>query len=213
MKCDCVKQYRGEGICPAVNALLCSIRLKSYFLYNHSVMVGHVARALSEGLGFPKERADLVEAAGFLHDLGKIAIRTDVLMKPGELTRNEWEHMKLHPVLGANALGESQIGSEELIAIVLRHHESEDGSGYPFGVSGEEIPFEAKIINLSDVFSAMITERPYKPSYPKSYCVDEAMRTIRFEAGHLIIIKEILHAVDHGRKGKNETQQDSVHKY
>ncbi len=136
MLCDCVKNYTGDGACPAVNALLCSI--------------------------------------------------------------------KLHPALGAEALRESQIGSEELITIVLRHHECEDGSGYPFKVYANEIPFEVKLVKVSDSFSAMIAERHYKPSYPKSYCVDEALRSGRFEARHQRVIKEILHAVDYGKGGRDE---------
>ncbi|MGD8944569.1 MAG: HD domain-containing phosphohydrolase, partial [Desulfobacterales bacterium] len=108
-----------------------------------------------------KEELDVLNFAGHLHDIGKIGIRDDILLKPGKLTDAEFEKIKDHPVIGANIL--EQLGLWEKERQIIRcHHERFDGTGYPDGIKQDDIPFLARILSVADVYDAMASDRAYR---------------------------------------------------
>jgi len=115
-----------------------------------------------------------------MHDIGKIGIPDNVLLKPGKLDADEWDLMKKHPEFGDNIIGEHESELLEMARIVaLTHHEKWNGQGYPNGLAGEEIPLVGRITAIADVFDALTTERPYKDAWP----VEKAVNLIKEEAG------------------------------
>ncbi|UYB53818.1 response regulator [Xanthomonas sp. AM6] len=125
------------------------------------------ARALAVAAGWSSEDANLLEQAAPMHDTGKIGIPDAVLKKPGPLDEDEWRVMKRHPQIGHDILSRSNAPLFRLAAeVALYHHEHWDGSGYPAGLAGEDIPESARIVALADVFDALTTRRPYKEAWP-----------------------------------------------
>jgi putative two-component system response regulator len=115
-----------------------------------------------------------------MHDIGKIGIPDSILQKPGKLTQEEWAIMREHPVIGARIIGVHTVGLLHMAHdIALTHHERWDGSGYPRGLQGEEIPVVGRIVAVADVFDALTTQRPYKKAWP----LNEAIAYIREQRG------------------------------
>lgn len=134
--------------------------------------------ALQAGLG--EEMAELILLASPMHDVGKIGIPDNILLKPGKLEPEEWEIMKTHSEIGADIIGEHEYGIMKLARLIaLTHHEKWDGTGYPAGLKGEEIPIAGRIASICDVFDALTSERPYKKSWP----VEDAIKFINDNAG------------------------------
>lgn len=128
--------------------------------------MAHIAGLIAEQLGMFEDEVRMIEMAAPLHDMGKIAIPDAVLMKPGPLTEEETAIMRRHPKIGHELLSGSQNRFIQAGAVIaLRHHERYDGSGYPDGLAGEDIPLEARIVAVADVFDALISPRPYKPAW------------------------------------------------
>lgn len=146
----------------------------------HVIRMSHVSRLIAEAAGFSEKAQEEILHAAPMHDIGKIGIPDAILSKPGKLTPEEWEVMKTHPSIGGRIIGEDDTG---LLAVARRitlyHHERWDGNGYPHGLKGEDIPVEARIIAIADVFDALINARPYKPAWP----VDKAVAQINSESG------------------------------
>ena len=105
-------------------------------------------------------RCELIRRAAVLHDLGKVEVPHEVLRKPGPLSEDEWELMRRHPQTGAEMLKDAGLHEEH--EIVIAHHERPDGRGYPHGLSGDEIPLEARILSVADAYEAMTSDRPYR---------------------------------------------------
>ncbi len=139
----------------------------------HVVRMSHTTRLLALAHGMPEAQAELLFQVAPMHDVGKIGVPDRILLKPGKLTAEEWESIKRHTVIGAEILGEHR--SELMVmarTVALRHHERWDGQGYPGGLSTTEIPLEARIVAIGDVFDALLSVRPYKTAWKLQDAVD-----------------------------------------
>ncbi|MGC3969374.1 MAG: HD domain-containing protein [Pirellulales bacterium] len=144
-----------------VRAMSSAIDAKDPYTRGHSDRVARVAVRIAEELGCDDTTVRTLYLGGLLHDVGKIGINDDVLRKPGKLTDGEYEHIKTHVEIGYRILrGLKKMG--HLLPIVLHHHESWDGKGYPFGLAGTNIPFLARIVAVADAYDAMASDRPYR---------------------------------------------------
>jgi putative two-component system response regulator len=139
----------------------------------HVRRIGLYAAAMARLLGWDEERTECIQAAGPMHDIGKIGVPDRILQKDGPLTEEEWIIMKTHPVMGANILKGSTVPFIQMGAsIAAAHHERWNGSGYPMGLAGEQIPLEARIIGLVDVFDALSCRRVYKRPWAEQDVLD-----------------------------------------
>ncbi|MBF0286002.1 MAG: response regulator [Magnetococcales bacterium] len=146
----------------------------------HIIRMSQFCERLTRAMGLGDAACDLMLNASPMHDLGKIGIPDRVLLKPGKLDLEEWEIMQTHAAIGAELLagGDSEL-LEQARLIAWTHHERWDGSGYPRGLRGEEIPLLGRIAAIADVFDALTTDRPYKKAWP----VEEAVGEIRRQFG------------------------------
>jgi diguanylate cyclase (GGDEF)-like protein len=146
----------------------------------HLRRIRRYSEALALEMGLPPEEAATIAAASTVHDLGKLKLTDGVLMNPGRLDAGDWEQMMRHPADGERLIGASPMFEIER-CVARWHHERWDGSGYPDGLVGEEIPLPARIVAVADAFDALTTVRPYKPAWP----VERAFAEIVREAGSL----------------------------
>lgn len=134
------------------------------YIRNHCERVAALAVLLGEALGLTPREIRLLRYAGRLHDLGKVAVDAQILAKPGPLTPREWERIRVHPVVGAEMLRPFGL-EEEGLAAIRHHHERWDGTGYPDGLRGEEIPLLARILAVADVYDALTSDRVYRRAH------------------------------------------------
>jgi putative two-component system response regulator len=140
-----------------------ALETKDPYLRNHSNRVALLSKELSLAAGLPEEEALVVERAALVHDLGKIGVPEVILHKPGPLTREEFEYIKKHPVYSAEIIRPLKAFAP-CVHHVYHHHERIDGSGYPEGLKGNDIPLGARIIAVCDAHDAMASDRPYRPA-------------------------------------------------
>ncbi len=150
-----------ENLFATLYAFVNAVEARDLYTREHSSRVTGLSMIIGKQLGCTVEELDILNFAGHLHDIGKIGIRDDILLKPGRLTDEEFEKIKEHPTIGANIL--EQLGFWEKERQIIRcHHERYDGTGYPDGLKKEQIPFLARIMSVADVYDAMASDRAYR---------------------------------------------------
>lgn len=161
-----------------ITSLALTIEARDMYTSGHCVRLATLAVQLGDRLGLGEEELGALRLGGFLHDLGKIAVPDGVLLKPGPLTADEWRVIREHPVAGDKLA--TPMRTLGLVRPIIRHHhERMDGKGYPDKLVGDEIPFLARIMAITDVYDALRTQRPYKPPLEEA----EALRFLQEGAG------------------------------
>jgi putative nucleotidyltransferase with HDIG domain len=142
-------------------AFVKAIEARDPYTKQHSHRVTRIAMVLAKAMDRTAEEQDILNVAGLLHDIGKIGIRDEILLKPGRLSREEFSIIQQHPVIGADIMDHLGLWHREKM-IVRYHHERFDGTGYPDGLKGEEIPLLARILSVADVYDAIASDRAYR---------------------------------------------------
>ena len=156
-----------ENLFATLYAFVNAVEARDLYTRQHSSRVTGISLIIGKELGCSVEELDILNFAGHLHDIGKIGIRDDILLKPGRLTEEEFEKIKQHPAIGANIL--KQLGMWQKERQIIRcHHERFDGTGYPDGLKKEQIPFLARILSVADVYDAMASDRAYRKRMEES---------------------------------------------
>jgi putative two-component system response regulator len=146
----------------------------------HTRRVSDLCALVAQALGLPDDQVELIRRTAPLHDVGKIGISDEILLKPGKLTASEFQVIRTHTVIGARILSGGQSVLVKMAqSIALTHHERWDGSGYPGGLVGEAIPLPGRIVAIADVFDALTHTRPYKQAWP----IEEAVAEIMYQSG------------------------------
>jgi putative two-component system response regulator len=174
-----IKEYTDEleNAEAVLFSLALSIEAKDPYTKGHCDRLSEFSVALARRLGLPQDQCVALRRAGVVHDIGKIGVAEQILVKKGPLTPEEWEVMKQHPVIGERIC--APLKSFRLVFPIIRHHhEKLDGSGYPDGLKGEEIPLTARILQITDVYDALVTARPYRGALSH----DVAIATMREES-------------------------------
>jgi len=163
-----------DNLFSTLSAFVKTVEARDVYTKEHSSRVKDMAIIIAKAQGCSKEEVDVLDFAGRLHDIGKIGIRDDILLKPGRLTDAEFETIKEHPLIGESIIGQLGLWDREK-KIVRHHHEWYDGSGYPDGLAGGGIPFLARILSVADVYDAMVSDRAYRKEMP----ITEALEIIK----------------------------------
>jgi putative nucleotidyltransferase with HDIG domain len=168
---DLVEQVRKRHL-GTIAALARSMEAKDYYTGGHTERVSEVAVALARRLGFSGAELDAIEIGALLHDIGKIGIPERILHKPGPLDDEEWKVMREHPVISEYILSEVDL-NPIVLQVARSSHERIDGTGYPDGLAGDQIPLPARIVLVADAFDALTSDRPYRSARTVSVALDE----------------------------------------
>lgn len=173
MKNDLIPEWALD----VAKSLLIATRAKDPATFSHCVRVGEGCRHLAQAAGLNEYEQKIAEYAGMLHDVGKIVVPDAILLKPGKLTDEEMEVMKLHPIISAEMVNPFMHEEffRDMIPGILHHHERIDGKGYPNGLRGERVPLMARIILIADTFDAMTANRAYRAGLPPERAVQELL--------------------------------------
>lgn len=158
-------RYLKKSHLDSVKVLAEAIDAKDPYTRGHSDRVKRMSLSIARHMGFSEERLETLEYGALLHDIGKIGIKDDILQKEGPLSREEYETIRQHPLIGVKIVEGVEFFRDK-VPIIRHHHEFYDGSGYPDGLVGEAIPLEARIISLPDAFDAMTSARPHRGIMP-----------------------------------------------
>jgi diguanylate cyclase (GGDEF)-like protein/putative nucleotidyltransferase with HDIG domain len=176
---DSPEPYRGEpsevGRSTPVRTLAAAVDVRDRYTHSHSRVVSELSAAIARALGMDREEVSRVRIGALLHDVGKIGIPDAILTKEGPLTQEEWGIIRQHPVLGKTIVEQSP-ELTDVVPMVLHHQERYDGSGYPAGLAGEQIPVAARIIAVADAYHAIRSHRPYRSGRTHREAVDELSR-------------------------------------
>jgi diguanylate cyclase (GGDEF)-like protein/putative nucleotidyltransferase with HDIG domain len=168
-----------DALLNTIYALAATVDAKDKYTYGHSKKVSKYATNIAEALGLPSERVDSIRIAALLHDIGKIGVSDQILSKAGPLSDDEWKPIYAHPTMGVSIL--KHVNSlKDCLAAVQYHHERFDGSGYPTGLKGSNIPLDARILAVADSFDAMTSSRPYRNMVKSK---EEALKELQHYSG------------------------------
>ncbi|OGO23549.1 MAG: hypothetical protein A2144_11160 [Chloroflexi bacterium RBG_16_50_9] len=169
------RQSGSEAILSTIYALAATVDAKDHYTYGHSKKVSQYATGIAGTIGYKPEAIERIRGAALLHDIGKIGISDRILQKKDALTPSEWELIQAHPNLGV-AIIKHVDSLHDCLAAVQYHHEHFDGTGYPAGLSGNNIPLDARILAVADAFDAMTSQRPYRKRRTDAEAVEELKR-------------------------------------
>jgi len=177
-KIDRLNKRASQSVVEAIFAFAKSIEAKDHYTGEHGEKTVFYATEIAKILRLPREEIERIKMASLLHDLGKIGISEKILLKKGKLTKSEFEEIKKHPQIGADIIRPIQF-LHNIFPLILHHHEKWDGTGYPTGLKGKEIPLGARIIAVADTFEALSSDR----SYRNAFTPDIAIKIIRENMG------------------------------
>jgi putative two-component system response regulator len=160
----------------SIQAMVRSLDLRDAKNPYHTSRVVLHSEVLAKALGISGDRLNRIRCGAMLHDIGKLAIPDSILNKPGPLNDEEWVIMKKHPLYAVDILSHND-AYKDYLDIPRSHHEHWDGSGYPYGLSGEQIPFEARIFSVADIYDALISERPYRKALQEAEVIEIIRRS------------------------------------
>jgi putative nucleotidyltransferase with HDIG domain len=177
-----------EANADLLTALVKAIEIRDPYTSGHSMRVSTLAQRIAEELGLNRHSVDRIANAALLHDIGKIeAVYTEILRKPDALTQEERAIIESHVTRGEQLLRDLSSVHEEVVRIVRHHHEREDGTGYPDGLLGDEIPMGSKIIVVCDAVDAMLSDRPYRDALPLSRVLEELQENAGRQFDHRVV--------------------------
>ncbi len=165
---EMIKQSYKDTLTTIANA----VELRDHYTVGHTWRVTNFSIEIARVLGWTEEKIEEVYMGGVLHDVGKIAVDDAILRKPGQLTDEEFEKMKIHPVRGADLLRDIAL-FQPIIPYCLYHHERYDGKGYPYGLKGKEIPLEGRLVAVADTLDAMTSNRPYRKGMEPEVAIEK----------------------------------------
>jgi len=179
----------------SITSLVLALEARDQYTRGHSDSVARILMDIAREMSMDEERIEKLRIAGKLHDLGKIGIRDDILLKPGPLNKEEWEILKMHPRIGAEIL--APIASlADILPAIASHHERIDGNGYPEGLKGDQIPMLARMVAVADTYDALTSDRPYR----KGFANEEALKIIEDLKGSQLCpdcVQSFLKSVEH----------------
>lgn len=170
-KIDKLNKQTKQGLSESIFAFAKTLELKDHYTGEHVENTVHFATEIAKELKLPTEDIELIKQAAMLHDLGKIGISENILLKKGKLSKKEFDEIKRHPQIGADIIRPIKF-LHALIPFIFYHHERWDGKGYPSGIKGEDIPLGARVIAIADVYQALISDRPYHKAFSKTAAID-----------------------------------------
>ncbi|MBQ2823876.1 MAG: HD-GYP domain-containing protein [Oscillospiraceae bacterium] len=154
---------------------IADIKMYDDYTYHHSLSVAIMALAIGIELGFPNNMLNELGVAGLLHDVGKVSVPIEIITKPGRLTKEEFEVVRMHPVYAAQHLKERNLVNDNIFKGIIQHHEKMDGTGYPYKLSGKQIHPYARILAVADVYDALTSNRPYRIPNPPNEAIEFIM--------------------------------------
>ena len=170
-----------EAYLDIIHRLIIAAEFKDEYTGGHIQRISIYCTLIAEKLGLDSKTVENIRFTSPMHDIGKIGIPDSILLKKGKLSKEEFEVIKTHTIIGSKILDGSNSKILQMAQqIAISHHEKWNGQGYPYGLAGEEIPLVGRIVALADVFDALISDRPYK----KAYSLEESCDIIRKERGH-----------------------------
>jgi HD-GYP domain-containing protein (c-di-GMP phosphodiesterase class II) len=164
-----------ESFVQTVLALAKAMDVRDTYTQDHSQRMAAIADVLCRKLDIDEEQIQAIHSAAALHDIGKIGVPDEILRKPGPLTSQEWDSMKRHPKIGADILA-PVIKLVHVAPIIIAHHEKFDGSGYPYGLKGDQIPMGARILAVVDAYIAITDERVYRKARSHKEAISELVK-------------------------------------
>ncbi|MBL7158424.1 MAG: HD-GYP domain-containing protein [Candidatus Omnitrophica bacterium] len=158
-----IKPVRGDYF-GSIQALVKLVEMRDPYTKKHSMKVSGVAVKLAKYMGLSRQYVDTIRLAAILHDIGKLGVKEEILLKESALTHDEYKAVQEHPSFGVDIIKPIPFLSE-ILPIIRHHHENFDGTGYPDGLKGEEIPLGSRIISIVDVYDALMSDRAYRRAY------------------------------------------------